>query len=102
MTFRNFTPHTIVINDGRTFASEGLARVSSEHTAFNSDGVCEVVFGDVTGLPEPVEGTMYVVSALVAQAAKRSDVVAPATGHPQTVRNEKGHIVSVPGFVRSA
>ena len=34
-------------------------------------------------------------------AAKRADVVSPATGHPDTVRNEKGHIVSVPGFVRA-
>jgi len=101
MVFKNFTPHNIVLNDGREFASEGLARVSSEHTAFSEDGVCEVVFGEVSGLPEPVEGTMLIVSALVAQAAKRGDVVSPATGHPQTVRNEKGHIVSVPGFVRA-
>jgi hypothetical protein len=37
---------------------------------------------------------------LVAQAAKRQDVVSPATGHHDCVRNDKGHIVSVPGFVR--
>jgi hypothetical protein len=30
----------------------------------------------------------------------RDDVVAPATGHPDTMRNDKGHIISVPGFVR--
>ena len=29
----------------------------------------------------------------------RNDLLAPATGHPETVRNEQGQIVSVPGFV---
>lgn len=51
---------------------------------------------------EPEEGTIYIVSALVLAAAKekgRTDVVAPATGHPDCVR-ENGFIVSVPGFVR--
>jgi hypothetical protein len=46
---------------------------------------------------------LYIVSALVLTAAKaavRTDCVAPATGHPDCVRNDKGFIVSVPGFVR--
>ena len=39
-------------------------------------------------------------SAMVLAACNdRSDLVAPATGHPDAVRSEKGHIVSVPGFV---
>ena len=60
------------------------------------------VFGAVEGLPEPQPGTLYIVSAMVlsALAGSRSDVVAPATGHPACVRNDKGHILSVPGFVR--
>jgi len=29
----------------------------------------------------------------------RNDLVAPATGHPEAIRNEQGQIVSVPGFV---
>ncbi len=44
--------------------------------------------------------TIYIVSGMVAAAAKRSDVVAPATGHPACVR-ENGQVVSVPGFVQS-
>jgi hypothetical protein len=54
-------------------------------------------------LPEPADNTLYIVSALVLTAAKaqgRTDVVAPATGHPECVRDEKGFIKSVPGFVR--
>ena len=64
--------------------------------------VFKQVFGTVIDLPEPVPGTVYVVSAMVlsALAGRRSDVVAPATGHPECVRNDKGHILSVPGVVR--
>jgi hypothetical protein len=36
----------------------------------------------------------------VAAAARRSDLVSPATGHPDCVR-ENGQIKSVPGFVRA-
>ena len=60
------------------------------------------VLGEVEGLPEPQPGTLYIVSAMVlsALAGSRPDVVAPATGHPECIRNDKGHILSVPGFVR--
>lgn len=103
MNFKNFTPHTITLNDGTTFASEGLARVSSTFSSFDANGVCEQQFGEVTGLPESENGTMFIVSAIVLTAAKskgRNDCVAPATGHPECVRDEKGFIVSVPGFVK--
>ena len=103
MTFRNFTPHNIVLNSGEVFAPEGLARVQASFSSFDENGVCSQVFGEVTGLPAPEEGVLLIVSAMVlsaAQAQGRRDVVAPATGHPLCVRNEAGHIVSVPGFVR--
>ena len=104
MTFVNLTPHAISLNDGTVFPSQGIARVSNSFTDFDDNMVCSVTYGDVEGLPEPQEGVTYVVSALVLSAVKavsdRTDVVAPATGHPQCVRNEKGQIVSVPGFVR--
>lgn len=102
MNFINLTPHGITLNDGRVFEPSGqVARVSSSHTPFNQDAVCSVSFGEVTDLPEPRDGVMYIVSALVAQAARRDDVVSPATGHPEAKRNEKGHIISVPGFVKA-
>ena len=99
-TFLNFTPHDIVLNDGRRFPSMGVARVDSSHTDFDKNGICSVKFGDIKGLPDPKDGVFLIVSALVMNASKRDDLVAPATGHPDTVRNDKGHIVSVPGFVR--
>ena len=101
MNFINLTPHDIVLNDGRVFMSTGVARVRASYSEFNEDGICEAVFGEVTGLPEPKEGTIYIVSGLVLQAlnGSRPDVVAPATGHPDAKR-EAGQIMSVPGFVK--
>ena len=101
MNYINCTPHSIVLNDGRTFDPSGsVARVSSSFTNVVND-VCSVVYGEVEGLPAPKEGTMYIVSAMVLSAnSTRTDLVAPASGHPDTIRNEKGHIVSVPCFVK--
>nr|DAU96984.1 MAG TPA: hypothetical protein [Bacteriophage sp.] len=102
MTFLNFTPHTITLNDGTAYESVGVARVANTFSDFDECGVCSVEFGDIQGLPEPQEGTLLIVSALVLSAAKavgRTDCVAPATGHPACVRKD-GFIVSVPGFVR--
>ena len=102
MLFKNLTPHSITLNDGTVFESEGLARVGASFSDFEN-GICSQVFGEVTGLPAPEDGVMLIVSAMVLSAAQkqgRTDVVAPATGHPACRRNEAGHIVSVPGFVR--
>ena len=98
MEYKNYTPHAIVLNDGRKFESCGVARVAASFTPFEGD-VCHQQFGDVQGLPSPQEGVSIIVSGMVLAASDRSDLVAPATGHPDTVRNDKGHIVSVPGFI---
>ena len=99
MEFKNYTPHTIVLNDGREFESMGVARVANSFTEFDADGVCTVVYGEVSGLPEPQDGVLLIVSAMVLAASSRTDLVAPATGHPGCIR-ENGFIKSVPGFVR--
>ena len=99
--FVNLTPHPIVLNDGTIFEPSGnVARVSSQHGNFDLNRIALLTFGEVEGLPEHQEGVFLIVSALVQQVAGRPDVVAPATGHRDCRRNEKGHIVSVPGFVR--
>ena len=101
-TYINLTPHAIALNDGRIFAPSGsVARVTSSFSDIVDD-VCEVQYGEVENLPVACDGVVFIVSAMVLGACKgRNDVVAPATGHPQTIRNEKGHIVSVPCFVRA-
>lgn len=75
--------------------------MAASFSSFDEDGVCRVIYGDPQGIPAPQSGTFYIVSAMVlaAMAGQRDDLVAPATGHPDTVRSE-GRIVSVPGFVR--
>lgn len=98
-TIKNFTPHTINLNNGESYPSVGLARVSSQFTNFDEHGVCRVEYGEVEGLPEPEDGVLLIVSAMVLAASDRADLIAPATGHPDCIRNE-GRIVSVPGFVR--
>lgn len=99
MNYKNLTPHAISLNDGRTYQSEGIARVSAVFSDIEND-CCTQSFGEVVGLPEPEEGTMYIVSSIVFSATDRTDVVAPATGHPLCVRNDKGQIVSVPCFIK--
>lgn len=103
--FKNLTPHQICLNDGTVFDPSGIVpRVSASFSSFDENGICLEVFGKITGLPEPEQDTLLIVSAMVLAAAKensvRNDLVAPATGHPECVRNDKGQIVSVPGFVK--
>lgn len=102
MKFVNCTPHNIVLNNGSVIEKlpeTAVARVGSSYTEFEENGICRVVYGEVENLPDPQEGVIYIVSAMVlARVPNRKDVVAPATGHPDCVR-ENGRIVSVPGFV---
>jgi len=101
----NLTPHDITITDGPTFPPSGtVARVSVQQVdagAINGIPVKTQTFGDIVDLPDPADDTVYIVSALVLSAAKaagRTDCVAPDTAN--AVRDDNGHIVSVPGFVR--
>jgi hypothetical protein len=106
----NLTPHAITVA-GVTYEPSGIvARVETDHTEI-VDGLCSVKHGQVkffknneefvmTGYE--IEGTVNIVSAMVFEVTKDWTVgvwVAPATGHPDVVRNEKGHIVSVPAFL---
>jgi hypothetical protein len=79
---------------GTTITSSGIARCE---TTVNQIGEIDGIkinrksFGEVTGLPEPQADTIYVVSAIVAQAVsgKRDDVYVV----DDTIRNEQGQIV---------
>lgn len=101
----NLTPHAVVITDGPTFEPSGtIARVTTHQVDAGTIAGIPVksqTFGDIIDLPEPQNNTVYIVSAIVLSAAKaagRTDVVAPDTSN--AVRNDQGHIVSVPGFVK--
>lgn len=101
-TYVNLCKHEINLGDGRSFQPSGVvAEVEQRYTPFDSDGVCGMFFGKVQNVPGPEEDTLYIVPLVVSQAVPdRLDVVSPASNHPDCVRNEKGHIVSVPGFVK--
>lgn len=106
MKFVNLTPHAISVVDldGNMVtieASGSIARVSVEMTETAAVGGFRrrsKSYGEVEGLPLPQDDVCYVVSGIVAERAGRSDVVAPDTG-VDAIRNEKGHIVAVRGFV---
>jgi len=97
MKLVNLTPHTVsyVSPSGSEIVFEpvGLARVEVGEVHADRIGIdnslsdtgrdvavlIRETFGDVTGLPAPVFGTLYIVSRMVMAAAKgRSDLVAPA------------------------
>ena len=117
----NLTPHSVnvVSKDGdiaTSFAPSGtIARVSVAETAA---GVITVpvpaetagetwsydiplitsTYGDVTGLPEPIFGTVYIVSAMVRLAVPtRRDVVSPAG----LVRDGAGMVIGCRQFERN-
>lgn len=94
----NLTPHDVnfVDNDGnivRTVKPSGVvARLSVETIVIGEiDGiqVTESVFSDIENLPEEAEDTIYIVSSLVAEKAKRADVYVPNG----SVRDSNGRII---------
>lgn len=110
MNLINLTPHAITIDGVGTILPAPVAARVDVHTLTHTAGgmPCRVRaqgFGAVTGLPDPVEGVAYVVSAIVLARVKaqfgqyaRFDVFAPDTG-PDAIRNENGQIVAVQGLV---
>lgn len=115
--FVNLTPHALVLRtaDGDiTVPPSGQqARVATKSGAVSArEGIPVLVasptsYGSVEGIPEPVEGTFYLVSALVLGRVSRPDVFAPGTGpqdgavrEPDTLPDgspnpRKGQIIAV-------
>lgn len=117
----NLTPHPVVVVGEEcpskvqspeeikpyivaTFPPSGkVARVTSSKVKVrevNGIPLYKSVFGEVSGLPDPQPGTIYIVSLLVLQAlkGKRDDVVAPDTSPTGAVRDANGRIIAVKGF----
>jgi hypothetical protein len=108
MRFVNLTPHALnlVYEDGSEAVevSEGHATVEStpgaldvavsEATGFPVYG--PPIFGAVTGLPDPQEGVMYIVSGIVgsALAGTRDDVLVPGTSPADNPRRNEARQVT--------
>lgn len=104
----NLTPHdvNIYIDEDTMLVlpkCEYPARCTTSNVYLGEiDGVpiYHVVYEDVINLPDPMLGTIYVVSAIVAQAVKnRDDVFAPDTG-ATALRNSNGQIHAVRGLLK--
>jgi len=110
MRLVNLTPHPITLisptGEQVTVPPSGVvARVTEQMESLGEIMVEGVVlpvvkraFGAVEGLPGPEPGVLYVVSALVAEAAwkaGRSDVV----GLADFVRDEQGRVVGARALV---
>jgi hypothetical protein len=104
MRFINCTPHALTIEGLGTIEPSGIVpRVATNRQPATEVGgvrLVRTVKGAAEGLPASVDGVVLIVSGMVLDALgnTRPDVVAPDTG-PDAVRDEKGHIVAVRGFV---
>jgi hypothetical protein len=86
----------ITVPPSGTVARLAVSRKAIATVTFNGVkiGICQSSFGDITGLPVPEAGTVFVVSALVAEAAKRADVFSPG----ELVRDEVGVVIGANGL----
>lgn len=93
----NATPHDIVAN-GITYPKTGnVARVSTQYKSTDNDLFLTEEREEIIGLGQQKKGTLYIVSSIVFYASNRKDLIAPNTG--MAIRNDKGHIESVPNFI---
>ena len=81
----NLTPHTInFVGQDNAIMANGI-----------SLPIARCTYGDVQGLPEPMDDTIYIVSAITAQAVPtRPDVFIV----DDSVRDENGRIIGVRGL----
>ena len=106
MKFQNLTPHSLAIEtkDGRiiTVPPSGIvARLAVTREArpvfvVNGDVFCvsRPTLGAITGLPNSEKGILFVCSALVAEQAKRTDVVSVG----ELIRDASGAVVGARGL----
>lgn len=98
----NLTPHAINIVGGSTFEPSGeVARISSTNESagelvINGELIPLVTqeFGEIIGLPEEKEGTLFIVSGLVFSNSSRRDLLVPG----EQVRDEKGRVIGCKSF----
>ena len=102
----NCTPHTITFLDGNnsvlsTVEPSGVvaraAQTRDRVSEVNGIPVNQCSYGEVTGLPDPQDGTIYLVSALTAQACRNRDDVFITD---DAVRDDAGRIIGCRAIAR--
>lgn len=98
ITFVNLTPHSldILLDDGEQLhiphdKNDPYVRSVQSNTPTRKVGRVQLyksTFGEIEGLPEPAENTIYIVSAIIAERIRREDVIAPGV----VIRNVDGSI----------
>ena len=107
MKLVNLTGHDLRLGNSSTLLrSKGRARVRGDmHEAGTVEisgvpsaslPILEVEERAIEGLPAPQKDTLYIVSGIVASAAKRADVVAPS----RVERSGNGRVSACHAFVR--
>ena len=105
--FENLTKHhiNVIRSDGGVDSippSGREARVYSEQdrmSTVNGYDVVQTRWGTVVGVPDPIEGTVYITSSLVAMALpERQDIVTPNTHPRAVVRDSEGNVQAVKSF----
>lgn len=110
MKIANLCPHALdlISEDGRTHTiprGSNQARIEEARRAIGSlttgEGVRYAVsapsFGAPIGIPEPEEGTVYVVSAMVAAQTRRADVFSPGP----LIRDVQGKVIGARGLTQA-
>jgi hypothetical protein len=117
--YRNFTGHTICLNDGRVFQPEAGAKkvlVNEKYIPTGDGNFTVAPSKEVINLPEIGKDDIIIVPRMVFDATTDPRIVAPATGVPGCIRwqvgdkledgtvlDEKSRFIgqpkSVPGFL---
>ena len=109
MRIVNLTPHEVKVLDDddnviAIFPSVGVARARQHDVPageIESIPVVKTEFGEVSGLPEPAEGIVYIVSRITIEAARAqgrsTDDLLVTSG---AVRDSQGRIVGCRAFAR--
>lgn len=103
MKFVNLTQHDLIIafenGDSLVLPASGeVARVTfSTQQVDRIDGIPiykTIYEPEVVGLPEPEDGTIFIVSSMAAQTVRRHDVLAPT----KLIRDDDGQVIAAGGF----
>ena len=98
----NLTPHEINLIGGPTFEPSGeVARISSTNESagelqVNGESIPLITqqFGEVIGLPQEKEGTLFIVSGLIFANSERDDLLVPG----EQVRDDTGRVIGCKSF----